>query len=138
MAIKLTLPLLLLVLAGCRLIPGGDNDIHYFETEHKGIATLNRVIEQDDKTLLDFSWQADNSLGSTKTDQQLDTKQIAGLPADFNFQVGAQMPLSVVQFFKQRGSSTPQQLRSSWFFDAENSTGNSALWNYRPPRCINQ
>ena len=130
--------LMLALLAGCQPAPGSDRDIHRFETQSSGSATIIRVHEKDGKTLLDFRWLAQKNLGEAETFNDIDSHKLLGLPANYSFQVGAPLPLNVTHYFQQRGSSTPQRLRSVWRYDADRAEHQPAFWHYRPPRCVNQ
>ena len=132
------LMLMLALLTGCQPAPGGEREIHRFEIQSAGIATIIRVHEKDGKTLLDFRWLAQNNLASAEIYKDIDSRKLLGLPANYAFQIGAPLPLTVTHYFQQRGSSTPQRLRSVWRYDADRAEHQPAFWRYRPPRCINQ
>jgi hypothetical protein len=137
-AAVLILPVFIFLLSACQSLPGQDSSIHYFKVQHNGQATLTRIYQLNGKTVLDFNWQADNNSGQATAISHIAIDSIAGLKPTQELTSGQTVPLQVLHFFQQRGSTKPELLRSVWSVDAEILNPLVIKRAYRPPRCPNQ
>jgi hypothetical protein len=97
-------------------MPGSDTEMHQYSVRHSGIATITKVSSNDNEIYINFFWKTENDKGDPLMVSHVNTRDIEGLAHPDQLKIDGRFFGECVYFMKQRGSTTPQIVKSSWTY----------------------